>query len=408
VNGAEQTRNTELGTAALSTSVRVLLHAGFVLTGIVTVLLGPLLPLLAARWLISDDQAGLLFTAQFAGALLGVLSSGALLERRGYALTILLGFGLMGAGVAALGFGAWTLGMAAVFVYGMGLGWTIPATNLWVAEMASQRPAGALSILNLAWSMGAVACPALLDLFKNKIGVRGFEVSLAVSLGLMACLLLPSWWAASQRPNSAGVQAEIPGAVPWKRRPALSLAAMFFLYVGTETALGGWVASFAKRVGAGGESAWLLTPSFFWGALLLGRACAPILLQLVSETVLVPAGLLLASGGMLGLILSRTVGGIVAGACVAGLGLAPIFPILVAWLSQQLGSAAKRAGGPMFALGNVGGATLPWLVGFASTQSRSLRAGLVVPLCGSVLMMVLQAGKFRTERASRAELGAES
>ena len=41
-------------------------HAAFVLTGTVTTLLGPLLPVLATRWALEDASAGLLFTAQFA------------------------------------------------------------------------------------------------------------------------------------------------------------------------------------------------------------------------------------------------------------------------------------------------------------------------------------------------------
>jgi MFS transporter, FHS family, glucose/mannose:H+ symporter len=402
MNGTpEEPREAEFAAETPTAGLRTLLHAGFVLTGIVTTLLGPLLPLLAARWSISDGQAGLLFSAQFGGALVGVLSSGPLLTRRGYGSTILLGFVLMGAGVGLLGFAPWMLGMGAVFLYGMGLGWTIPATNLWVAEMAAPRQAAALSILNLAWSIGAVASPALIGVFKNSLGARGFEMGLAAALGLMALSLLPNWMASSRRSASGAQMAGPRSAVPWKSHGVFSLGAFFFLYVGTETAVGGWAASSAKRVSVGWGSTWLLAPSFFWGALLLGRAAAPLVLRRVSERALVLAGLVLASGAMLAWILSGTVAGIIAGAAIAGLGLAPIFPILVAWLSQQMGSGTKRASGPMFALGNAGGATLPWLVGVASTQSGSLRAGLAVPFVGSLLMMVLQMGKLRSSKTTQ-------
>ena len=46
-------------------------HAGFVVTGIVTTLLGPLLPILIARWSMSDARAGLFFTLQFCASILG-------------------------------------------------------------------------------------------------------------------------------------------------------------------------------------------------------------------------------------------------------------------------------------------------------------------------------------------------
>ncbi len=43
----------------------------------------------------------------------------------------------------------------------------------------------------------------------------------------------------------------------------------------------------------------------------------------------------------------------------------------------------------VFALASLGGATIPWLVGFISTQIGSLRAGLVVPLIACLFMLVL-------------------
>jgi fucose permease len=49
----------------------LLLHGGFLLIGVVTTLLGPILPMLAARWHLGDAELGWLFTAQFTGGILG-------------------------------------------------------------------------------------------------------------------------------------------------------------------------------------------------------------------------------------------------------------------------------------------------------------------------------------------------
>lgn len=46
-----------------------LLHIGFVLIGIVNTLLGPILPMLSARWRLDDAGAGALFFVQSAGAI---------------------------------------------------------------------------------------------------------------------------------------------------------------------------------------------------------------------------------------------------------------------------------------------------------------------------------------------------
>ena len=141
-------------------------HVAFVPTGIVTVLLGPLLPSLSARWGLTDTQAGDLFTAQFAASTLRFLS-GVLVPRLGYRLAIVLGVAWMGFGVGAVST-AWPLGLGAVAVWGLGLGVCIPACNLLVAEVHPQRSGAALSLLNFTWSAGAVACPILLAPFEHR------------------------------------------------------------------------------------------------------------------------------------------------------------------------------------------------------------------------------------------------
>jgi fucose permease len=65
----------------ISSAASVVLHAGYVVAGIVTTLIGPILPILISRWSLTDQRAGLFFTAQFCGSMLGVSTLGALLER---------------------------------------------------------------------------------------------------------------------------------------------------------------------------------------------------------------------------------------------------------------------------------------------------------------------------------------
>jgi fucose permease len=74
-----------------------------------------------------------------------------------------------------------------------------------------------------------------------------------------------------------------------------------------------------------------------------------------------------------------------------GLGFACIYPLLVASMVGHYGKGASRAGSILFSLASVGGATMPWLVGFTSTRADSLRAGLTVPLGGCLVMITLLA-----------------
>ena len=373
----------------LSYPVAALIHASFVLTGMVTVLLGPILPALSARWSLQDSQAGYLFTSQFIGSMVGVGLSSVLLPRRGFQFSLVFGCGVMAGGVAALGLGTWAVGLISVFCCGIGLGITIPATNLCVAEANPHRRAAALNVLNLAWGVGAVACPSVAALLQRTSNIRALFFGLAAALGLLSVSLAWGPFAnLGETPRQAD-QSLQPRVSVWRNRFLSILSVLFFLYVGTENALGGWVASYARRIGGTPGTLWVLTPAFFWAALLLGRALAPAVLRHVAEARLVLLGLLLAAFGTADLLIARTLAGVVAGVSVAGLGLASVFPITISSLSHHFGPSASRVAGMMFALGGLGGATLPWLVGFLSTHFGSLKAGLVVPLLGSLAMIAL-------------------
>ncbi len=364
----------------------IVVHGGFVATGVVTALLGPILPTLISRWSLSDERAGLLFTAQFGGSMAGVASSSLLLPGRGYRMALVLGYAAMTLGVAALGLGSWQVGLAATAVFGYGLGLVIPSSNLWVAEAEPSRRSSALSVLNMAWGLGAVACAPLVMLAQRNRNVEALLLSLAAAAGVSAVAV-----AATKLESRPGAHSqEVPptdSRAP--RRIALTLGALFFLYVGVENSVAGWAAANAKRTDATTGNFWALTPMFFWGALLGGRALAPAALRRLSESLLAYVGLAIAGAGTAALLVVTTLRGVVVGVAAAGLGLASIYPILVAWLAEYYGPGARRVSGVMFALAGLGGATLPWLVGAISTRVGNLRMGLLVPLAGCFAMMNL-------------------
>ncbi len=364
-------------------------HAAFVPTGIVTVLLGPVLPSLSTRWSLSDAQAGEFFTAQFLASTLGVALSGALVPRFGYRLVIVLGLVFMAAGVGTLPLGTRLLGMASVACYGVGMGLTIPACNLLVAEVNPGRRAAAVSMLNFSWSVGAVACPFLLAPFQSKAAIPEFFYWLAGLVLLVAVLLarvsFPRPSKAGER--SAGVTRRL---IHMLRTPAaIALGVLFFVYVGTENAMGGWLASYAKRLPGGSGTIWVTVPSFFYAGLLAGRALAPVVLRWTPEVRLARASMAMALLGLLTLLSSGSMAGVMASASVVGLGLAAIYPITISLLSGAFGVGATRLGSVMFMLASFGAACMPWLVGVTSTRTSSLKIGLAIPLAGCVLMLGL-------------------
>ncbi len=362
-------------------------HIVFVPTGILTVLLGPVLPVLAARWSLNDSQAGELFTAQFLASTVGVVFSGSLVPRMGYRVVLVLGLFFMALGVGTLPLGSWIWGMTSVSCFGVGLGLAIPTANLLVAEVNPERKASALALLNFSWSVGAVACPFMLAPFQQSNRTPTFLYALG---GCVAVLALGLSGASLPRPGkNKGVSPAVPLIQLMQSPAAIMLGLLFFLYVGTESAVGGWLASYAKRMVNGRGTMWVETPSFFYGSLLLGRALAPIALRHISDLKLARVGLATALLGVIGVVSSRSLIPVLLTACVIGLGLSAIYPITIALLSHTFGASANRVGSVMFALAGAGGASLPWLVGFTSMQMSSLKLGLMVPVAGCALMLAL-------------------
>jgi fucose permease len=166
--------------------------------------------------------------------------------------------------------------------------------------------------------------------------------------------------------------------IRWSGRSLLLFAALFFLYVGTENAFGGWIASYAKSLGSSSPTLSVMTPSFFYAALMLGRWIANFVLQYTVAFI-----------GMAGLVFSRTLPLVVTSVSVAGLGLAAVYPITISRLSGEFGTAAARVGSIMFIMANLGGAFLPWVVGYSSHEFNDLGVGLAVPVAATALLSLL-------------------
>ncbi len=349
--------------------------------------LGPILPALSLRWGLNDMQAGYLFFAQFASSCVGMLISGTMVRRYGYRLTLMLGLAMSAVGVALLARADWGFGLLAVCIFGVAFGTNTPATNLFVARSYAPNSAPALNLLNSSWGIGAMGCPLLVALAQRVHRVPVFLYALAATLIVLVLAMSAfSFQVDEQKPLAAEASSYRPN--PWKHSLLPIIAVLFFVYVGSENSVGGWVASYARRISVNTSTFWTITPSFFWGALLLGRALAPLALRRVHPTKLAGAGVALASVGVSVLLLSKTMTPVVMGASLAGLGFSCVYPINVSLLSHWFGETTTRISGVIFAIGNLGGAVLPWVVGALSTKLGSLRAGLTVPLFGALGMLL--------------------
>jgi MFS transporter, FHS family, glucose/mannose:H+ symporter len=355
-------------------------YAGFVIAGMATVLLGPILPVLRARWSLTDFQAGSLFATQFTGSTLGAILASHF--RRG---SLLFGYASVAAGLATLALGNYEVIMLAFALVGVGLGSATTATNLTFGTERPEQRGAMLTRVNLFWGIGAVSCPpfvsAAVDPGTLRLVLLGLSFSALAVFGALTLFLRRRKAAEPDRksiPNSAG-----------RLSPPVFIlfSLLLFLYVGAETCISGWIATYIHRFDFLSPERSSLYVSAFWISIVLGRAVTPTLSRRVSEFAILMAGLLAALVGVSILLFPHGASVSLAAVALAGLGCAPIFPLTVARLLARIGYS--RHVGWIFAICGSGGAVLPWVTGLYSAHLGSLRGAFVVPLAAMAGVLLL-------------------
>ncbi|HTF26195.1 MAG TPA: MFS transporter [Candidatus Limnocylindria bacterium] len=365
----------------------VLLFAGFVLSGIATTIIGPMLPIFIRRWSLDDGQAGLFSTIQFLAALGGTLASSAIAAWRGYKPALVLGYALMGGGLACLNANTHSVVLTATAVFGLGYGLITPGTNLFVAELGGAKSASLLNQLNFAWGVGAMICSVLIAFALKHNTISILLAATAIFGGILVVGLSFTSFGVQKHEKDVNATGAVSPAIGLGI--TIAMAAMFFIYVAMENGIGFWSAEYAKRVANGITYMTTLAPMFFYAGLTSGRAAAPLVLKILHERKLVLGALNLEAAASVLLITSRTLPVATTAVFLAGLGCASVYPIFIAWLSRWYGARAKKIGGILFALASLGGSAGSESIGVVSKFSGSLRAGFLVPLsCAAILIFL--------------------
>jgi MFS transporter, FHS family, glucose/mannose:H+ symporter len=371
----------------------VWLAIGFLLTGLGTVMLGPIMPTLLHDWRLTDQQGGLLLAAKFVGSFLGGVS----VPRR-LRLGVLGGMAFAGAGFGAFALsGGLVSGAACLFVGGFGLGQIIASTNIVIGRRYREHTGSALASVNFFWSLGAVLCGLIAAAALPRFHLRGPLLTFA-GLFLVTGLggfLNPSREAAATAESSAV------DAAPLAMQVIIRFGLLLFLYGGLETCMTGWLTTYTLRFSdvrlMGGQSAIVL----LWSALTAGRALSSAALRVMREATLQRIGLGLSALLIAALVTTRH-GPLLSLYCVLlGLSLAPFFPTTFALLMKRRPTA--REAGFILAVSGLGAALFPWMMGFVSTQSGSLRVAMVVPLALALALLLLSVWTGKAEPGSLVE-----
>lgn len=340
--------------------------AAFIALGLTTASLGPTLTDLATNTRAALAQISYGFTARALGYLLGSFLSGRLYDRRpGNPVmgTTLLLMALSMALVPIIPV-LWVL-IAVLLLLGMFEGAVDVGGNTLLVWVHGEKVGPYMNALHFFFGVGAFVSPIVVArtlAASSSVTWAYWILALLIVPVAVAVLRLPSPSSpAEERAASGGTLSTAP-----RHTPAVLvalIAAFLFMYVGSETSFGGWIATYAKAAGLGDAATAAYLTSVFWGALTVGRLISiPLAARLRPRTLLL--------GDLIGCLLSVLIVIIWSGAPVAlwigtfgaGFSMASIFPTMISFAGRHMTTTGKTTAW-FFVGSSSGGMLIPWLIG---------------------------------------------
>jgi fucose permease len=355
--------------------------------GMISAMLGTILPELSDRFRLSPRQNGTIAFAQALGLIIASLGVGPLLDNEGKKLGLIIGLALIATALFALprssGFRSI---LFLLFLLGVGGGIVVTGANALVSDVSEAHRATALNMVNLFFGLGGLATPFIAANLFGRNWVRlcyTIAALTVVSIAIEAFTKMPE-------PTRAGgfVLAD---AAPVLGRPPLFLLGLFlFLYVGCEVGIWNWLPRHLIAQGIPESRALNILSLGFALGLLVGRVgVSPILIRVPAITVLLFASVVMAFSTFLMLRLSNPFSAAIL-VFLAGLSMAPVFPTTLAIVGDNFPRMTGTAIGFVITCGWIGLAISSRIIGFiAGGDPRRLKTALLVIPASAVLMVVL-------------------
>jgi FHS family L-fucose permease-like MFS transporter len=379
----------------------------FFMWGFATVSIDPLVSSVRAVFNLTYAEAMLTQFAFFLAYGLISIPAAFVLERMGYARTILIALGVMILGCLlmplATRLDVYALVLVALFVIAAGITQLQVAANPLAALLG--RPQGAHFRLTLSQafnSLGTVIAPLIASrivlhggVFASHAGADMRAVTLgnistefliiASLIGLLAVFI----WCLRRLLHVPQEELEATASpfAAFKSRWALFGALAIFLYVGAEVSIGSMLIAFLHQgtiLGVSFERAGSML-SFYWGGAMVGRLLGSVVL------IRVPASRALAFAAAVALLLCLFVtqaGGSIAGYAALAVGLfnAIMFPTIFSLTLERSHAPASSTSG-LLCMAIVGGAILPVITGLTADHI-GLSAAFFVPLASYACILV--------------------
>lgn len=374
--------------------------------GIVMAVLGAILPSLFAKIPFTKGEAGNLFFLMNLAMLAMSVIFGPVVDRFGYKIFLALSALLVA--VAFFAFSrastySWLV--AAALVLGLGGGGLNGGANALASDLYPERRSAALNLIGIFFGFGALSIPFLIGVLLDRLGLGTILVIAAlvslIPFGLFLALRFPRGKHAQGFPLGQAARVI--------RDPLLWLCAfLLFFESGNEFTAGGWLAAYLNETFHISAMAAALILAGYWAGMMAGRLLVSLrLVKLIKNEALILASAVLSLSAAALVCLAPSGLAAAMGTVLIGLGFAAIYPTTLAVAGSAFPAFSGTAFSVIFVVALTGGMTAPWLVGKVAA-SAGLRRGLIILVVNCAMIIALQLGIMRLERARRSGAKEES
>ncbi|WP_010588090.1 MFS transporter [Schlesneria paludicola] len=362
-------------------------YLGFVSLGLPDPIAGVAWPSVRDLFSLPQSGFGLVFIALGCGYCASGFFGGTITHAMGLGNLLWVSSGLVALGMFGFSLApSWPLFVACAVIWGLGSGGIDSGLNAYSSKHFSAKH---VNWLHACYSVGATLGPLLMTVMLYwgswRIGYASVGGLLLVMMVIF--IVTRDRWTGPDLSENGEVIAPISMVVTLREPLVWLQMVLFFLYVGVEFTVGQW--SFTILT----ESRHLPTDvagplaSGYYAAIGIGRIVAGVIAARFGLDLLIRCAMIAALAGTLLFAFGGPVELSCTGLIVIGLGLAPMFPCLMAKTPQRLGAdVATHAVGFQASAGMVGAALMPGLAGILSdTISLESVASFAVLL--SVLLL---------------------
>lgn len=372
----------------------------YLLIGITSVMLGPLLPEMLPHYGRGYGDGGKLLFLQFAGFLAGVLASPGWSTRFGKHRLLSVALISIAVPYAVMGFlPGWLWMTLLTLLVGFGSGIIESTIGAFTIEFAEKNKAVAMTQLDVYFGVGALIMPAAISL----LIAGGLWPYAFLAASAFTFVLLTLWLTL---PGCSSERIRQPSAVPadssltrkqytgGQLRLLAAFVVFFFFYMGLELGVMNFLPAILVETVQVGSSTASLGVTSFWIAMVAGRLFAGNLAERISY---MPFLLWSAIGTlvfMTGLTMTTHPAGVLVLILGIGLSMSGLFSIALVQANILIPGMTERTTSILIASGGIGSSVLQWFIGWSIARWSAgstlwMLMGFTLILLATVLLSYL-------------------